>query len=388
MDIELCKWKYGKQAPVVLMIDDFANKYMMDRDEGKYLGSDWGGRCYKKNGLYEILQERLLKQFPYLRITMFLVVGRREELIPNGKKSVSLPIDANKEFSEFLTALANNSSYEIAYHGLNHGKIVNGFLKQEWMCFKSLAEAKNTIKTAVSMYEETTSKKFMGGKYCGYEYNNFSDQSIIDSGFEWWCRHWDGEIFLGSENPEYSLELQNFGGVVDIPSTVDGSIFSTKNPRTLFSKGFIKGLYYQIKYGITIEQILDSLITHSQIINIQEHSSPMREDEKRQQPNIIDDLENIIYILRYLSSYDLWYATCHEIAEYFNVYRRTKISMMYEGIRVDSEGKQEMEISFDITGNEIKRIKPDNRIINVVERNSEIIYTAKIKPGSNVFAYE
>ena len=327
MRAEKCKWKYGKQAPVMFMIDDFANKYMTDRLEGDYVGADWGGRCRAPHSLYEFLEQNIFRDFPYLKMTLFLVVGRREAFIAGGKPSVSRRIDENPEFANFLRELSKDERFEVAFHGYTHGKILDKYLTQEWLTFSSLEEACWTIGMCRDIYRQVTGKEFHGGKYCGYEYNDFSDESISSSCFEWWCRHWDGSLFTRRDTGVESLDLEQFGGVVDIPSTVDGALFSLRDIGGIFKYGYKKAVYYKLRYGLTVESILDNLVRNGQVINIQEHSSPMREDGKHQEPNLVDDISNIRYILKYLQKYDLWYATGHEIAEYWKTYQNTTVSL-------------------------------------------------------------
>lgn len=338
MQVEKCKWKYGKQAPVMLMIDDFANKYMTDKENGEYIGADWGGKCKGKYSLYQYLEKNLFQDFPYLKVTMFLVVGRREKFIANGKPSFSESVAYNKEFSDFLAEIAGDERFEIAYHGYTHGKIIEKYLTQEWLTFATLEEACETIKKAQELYYSVTGKHFYGGKYCGYEFNEFSDTSIAKTGFEWWCRHGDGIVLFKKATGVENLELEAFrGGVVDIPTTVDGSLFSLRDIRGIGNRGYLKAIYYLLKYRITIEQILDRLVQNGQIINIQEHSSPIREDEKHQRPNIVDDITSIRYMLRYLKKYDLWYATGHEIAEYWKTYQNTSVSVENDQVIVTAK---------------------------------------------------
>ena len=328
MRVEKCKWKYGKQAPVMFMIDDFANKYMTDKLDGNYIGSDWGGRCKAPNSLYEFLQDKIFREFPYVKITLFLVVGRREAFIRGGKPSVSRKIDENVEFAAFLHELARDERFEVAYHGYTHGKLLPAeqHLKQEWMTFASLDEACQTIKMSQDMYRKVTGKEFFGGKYCGYEANEFSDESIVRSGFEWWCRHFDGSIFIHRETGAENMDMTEFQGVVDIPSTLMGDLTSLRDWRSLTNRAYRKAIYYRLKYGVTMERMIDELVRNGRVISIQEHSSPIREDDKHQRPNVVDDLSVIRYIFRYLKKYDLWYATGHEIAEYWKTFQNTSVT--------------------------------------------------------------
>lgn len=324
MKIDKCKWPQDKKSAVVFMIDDFANKYMTFGNI-EY-GMDWGGLCKKQYSLYSFLEKELFSEFPYLKIVMFLVVGRREDIIHGGKANYTAAIDSNNEFREFLKELANDNRYEIAYHGYNHGEIKNGVFVQEWSNFSSLNDADNTIKKGCHLYEEITGKSFYGGKYCGYSTNEFSDKSIVNAGFTWWCRHWDiSNYFSKEKDKNKSLKLEYFNGVLDIPSNIDGSFLSLKLLDKFFSRKYMRSIYYLLKYRITIERLLDELVSNNLVVSIQEHSSPYREDSKIQTPNIISDIDNIKYILNYLKKYDLWYATPNEIAEYKEVFDNTEV---------------------------------------------------------------
>lgn len=339
MKIDKCKWKYGKQAPLVIMMDDLANKYMIDKKDGAYIGADWGGRCKKKNSWYDFVQRNIFEKYPYAKMTCFLVVGRREDFIRNGKKNITLPIDANDEFIKFVNEVANDERFELSYHGFTHGEITeNGFI-QEWDTFSDISEAVQTIQKGQKLYQKVTGQKFWGGKYCGYARNRFSDESIIKSHFDYWCRHWDADIIKGLDRGEESLELGFFGETVDIPSTIDGSLFSLKKIRYLLTRKYMKALYYCVKYQITLESIIDLLVSRGQILSIQSHTSPIREDKERQSPNIIDDIKNIQYILDYVKKYDIWYATCKEINDYFRIYSAVDLQVQGDAIQLEIDEK-------------------------------------------------
>lgn len=328
MSIKKCQWKYGKLAPVMFMIDDYANKYMITKEEDdKLIGADWGGLCFEKGSLLDFLDENLLSLFPYIKTTLFLVVGRRTPIIMNGNESVTLAANESEAFRNVVKKISQDERFEIAYHGLTHGEIIDGHFRQEWTLFNTVEEALCCIERGKSIYKTITDAPLYGGKYCGYESNCFSDKSIAQSGFLWWCRHWDGNLVFQKKNCDgiRSLDIEMFDDVVDIPSTIDGSMLSLKLYKHLFKKKYIKSIYYLIRYGITIEKILNQLINRGCVISIQEHSSPLREDDKRQMPNIIDDVENLQYIFSYLKKYDLWYATGHEIAEYYKLQNETNI---------------------------------------------------------------
>lgn len=338
MKISKSKWKYGAKAPVMFMIDDLCNKYMTDKRDGNYVGADWGGKGIKKDSFWDFLSEKILNQFPYVKVTIFIVVGRRESISKTGKSSYSEAIDQNEDFMELIDLLSKNNNVELAYHGLTHGKETeqNQFI-QEWKMYETLEEAIDTTNQGKQIYRDMTKEDFRGGKYCGYEYNEISDESICKTGFKWWCRHWEGGSFYNRSQKHYSFELEEFNGVVDIPTTVDGSLFSLKCWRGIFSRGYVKAIYYKLFKKITIENIINYLIENQYVISIQEHTSPHREDRKIQYPNIVSDKENLIYLFEYLQNFDLWYATGSEIEKYYRVYMNTEIKYKLDCIVVVCE---------------------------------------------------
>lgn len=322
MLVRKCKWDYGKKTPVMLMIDDFANKYITGADgEG-----DWGAGCKIRGSFYDRLKKNILDPFPEVKVTLFLVVGKRTPIIAGRNDSYAYRIDEGDKFSTFLGELSENDKFEIAYHGYNHGEIRDGNFVQEWRCFETLDEAVNKINISRQMYESATQKAFRGGKYCGYLYNDFSDESIVRTGFDWWCRNYQSNFFKTEKEPDFSLSVFGKREVIDLPTTIDGNFYSLNNKKIWkHPRELIKALRNKLKYRLTLENELQYLIENQYIISIQEHSSPAREDGKIQYPNIVTDMDNLQYIFSYLHNYDCWYATGTEIANYYRAYKGTEI---------------------------------------------------------------
>ena len=388
--VDKCKWKNGSESPVVLMVDDLANKWIdLNRNKKLIRGADWGACKHEDQSFWSILYKEIIKEFPYIKATLFLVVGRREGIVKNGNEYYSKNISEDR-FEDFLNKINKSSNIEIAYHGYTHGtcgeKAVE--FKEEWEIFNSVEEACETIDKAQRLYNKCTERKFTGGKYCGYKYNDFSDKSINESGFEWWCRHWDAPLVNHKKKFEkgLSLEVEYFDKVIDIPSTIDGSFYTLKNYKKLISKKYLKSIYYCIFKNITLEKQLKYLIENNLIISIQEHTARYRVDYKIQYPNIVDDLENIRYILKYLSKYNLWYATCDEIARYYKAYSKSYIKVHENKITIkcdkEAEGL-ELSISIPKMTNKYKLIYKDNiiepisvienkQIFNIILKNNDV----------------
>lgn len=391
MKIEKCKWKYDKQAPVMFMIDDLANKYIK-LSNNKIYGGDWGAKCFQKDSFWDILNENILKKFPYVKTTMFLVVGKRSPIILKGNEFYSETIDGSSEFSDFINELSSKDNIELAYHGYTHGIATQNIdeFREEWETFHTLDEAIDTIEIGKKLFEKVTNKVFLGGKYCGYKFNEFSDKSIVKSGFQWWCRHWDAELFY-SNRENLSFELEEFEGVVDIPSTIDGSFYSLRNISKIFSKKYLKALLMFIGKGITLEKQIKFLADNKYIISIQEHTSPYRVDKKIQYPNIVSDKENLNYIFKYLQKYNLWYATGSEIAQYYKAYSNTNVRIIENKLLVESSesyDQVDLTIKINCTGaseiilyndNEtIKLSKHDDDFIGEVTVSNKNEYTIKV----------
>ncbi|QHI71297.1 hypothetical protein [Aminipila terrae] len=238
--VEKCKWKNDCQSPVVLMIDDLANKWIDIKNTSECVkGSDWGYLKKDCDSFFHILNNQLLNKYPYVKCTLFLVVGRREGIIKGGNNYLSYDITENG-FSEFLKELCNDERFELAYHGLTHG--ICGDTREEfveeWNTYSNLEEAIKKIEIGKKIFKDTVGVNFNGGKYCGYCYNDFSDESIVKTNFKWWCRHWDS-ILLNNykiKSNVLSLQLDYFNDVIDIPSTIDGSFYSLKSYKKYFQK--------------------------------------------------------------------------------------------------------------------------------------------------------
>jgi hypothetical protein len=360
MEIEICKWKNGAQSAVVFMIDDFANAWVDKNNNGKVdKGEDWGFFRDEKNSMWDVLNNGILSNFPEVKATLFTVIGKRSPIIKGSPFTFSGSINDNDKFIQFIKKLNENERIELAYHGLTHGTPGEDRFDfiEEWEGFLNIEEANQTTQEGLEIFKKTLGKYPKGGKYCGYKFNNFSDKSIADSGFLWWCRHWDAAL-EELKDPLLSYELEIFQKkVVDIPSTIDGSFLSLKIIKKSLTKKYLKSLYMKFIKGKTLESTIEDRINRNQIISIQEHSSPFRTDNIIQYPNIISDYDNLLYIFNYLRKFNLWYATCTEVGEYFLLYNTTKIKFISEDIFIFTEVDErvkEKEITLSINSTSLK----------------------------------
>jgi hypothetical protein len=115
--------------------------------------------------------------------------------------------------------------------------------------------------------------------------------------------------------PDSYYEPQFFGQnlVVALPSTVHGQYWNRRQ--------------------------IDLLLARRQIIAVEEHIAPVRPDGLIQTPNIVDDMDELRRLFRYLKRKHVWYATGSEVASYTVARERSLIydvepesfSLRYDG---------------------------------------------------------
>jgi hypothetical protein len=301
--IEKAKWLNNADSPVMLMIDDLANAW--HSRNGKEIwdfGGDWGGGLSHKNSIITFIKENLLNDFPEIKTTFFTVVGNTSHYTYHEPFSFSEPLDYSDESKAFFQKLSEDENVEIAYHGYNHGspgEKTENFI-QEWKGFKSIDEACEQIARGMEIFGNVFGQNPSGGKYGGWEYNDFSDDCVDRSGFLWWCRDWTPRDLTGKISEGY-YEPQFFGKnmVVALPSTLHGFFWNKKQ--------------------------IDRLLEKRQVISIEEHIAPLRPDGLIQTPNIIDDMNELRNLFVYLRNKNVWYATGTDVARYFISYSFTTI---------------------------------------------------------------
>ncbi len=323
------KWKNNADSPVLFFIDDPTNRWVDSNNDGKIQPeNDYGYACFDDNGVFKFLDKEILSINPKIKTTLFTVADSMSPVVIDiNKINNSYPINATKKSKNFFKTLHKDERFEIAYHGTTHGtpdKEIKDFI-QEWESYKSLDEALETIRKGKEIYKDTIGTFPNGGKYCGYISNQFSDESIDKSGFKWWCRYYNrgavdglkGIDYGNDENPLTAFNVKFFGKnkVVDIPTTIPGSLLNSVFKPTKGIKGILKKILKPLIIRWKLRKI-DYLIKNNLIISIQEHISPSREDGKKQTPNIIDDEESLKAIFKYLKKKNVWYCTGSELADW------------------------------------------------------------------------
>lgn len=332
MHVEICKWYEGAYSPVLFMIDDLANTWVDSNDNGLLdWGEDWGYFKNEANSSFRFLTENFLEHFPAVKVTFFVPVGVRAGILETPLFPIkSLPMNSDAESKRFFRFIHQHPNFELAYHGTTHGKAgryAQDFV-QEWSMFQSTEEAICRVQEGIEIFQDSAGARPRGGKYCGYTSNEYSDESIDQTGFSWWCRYWNrGMLESGAEdicgqdsNPLTNFDVKRFGTrhVIDIPSTLNGALLNGAYRKDRSVKGVLKRVLRKAFIRWKLHQI-DELLKHRLVISIQEHIAPSRDDGKRQSPNIFDDCKSLYGIFRYLADKKVWYCTGSELADYVNL---------------------------------------------------------------------
>ncbi|MDD4494045.1 MAG: hypothetical protein PHV32_06800 [Eubacteriales bacterium] len=329
MGMEICKWKHDAASPVLLMVDDLSNTWVDLNSNGTVdFGEDWGFAGNEKNSSFRYLCSEILESFPQVKVTFFIPVGRRAPVsnIYN-MPYYSEAINNDGAAAAFLKSVGDDERFEAAFHGTTHGipskegRITGkrSFV-QEWEGFGNLAEAVDTINRGKCIFRDVFGRYPSGGKCPGYEKGRFLNDSIIKTGFKWWC----GAVSLkGIKGCDVRALCE---GVLDIPTTLTGDYFnSVLGKRRSTPKGLASALLKPVILNKKIKR-LEQLLEKKLVISIQEHIAFSRTDRKRQKPNIFDDRESLLKLLEFLNDKDVWYCTASEL----NAYCRLRDNARFE----------------------------------------------------------
>jgi hypothetical protein len=304
MSVSVAKWKGNVLSPVMLMIDDLSNAFVVDKTKNNVdARGDWGGLHDHPKSIYRFLENNLFNVFPEIRTTFFLVVGSISQYNKYEAFNFSKPINHDNASIQFFRHLYKDFRFEIAYHGLNHGisgETSEEFI-QEWEGFTSVFNADQQTRNGLELYKKIFGAFPIGGKYGGWKYNRYSEASINNSGFKWWCRDWMPKDISQYIHHSY-YEPQFFGkkNVVALPSTVHGNLWTKKQ--------------------------INLLLKDMQIISIEEHIGALRPDGCIQTPNVFDDINRLKKLFGFIRGKNVWHATGTEISEYFITRHNTLIS--------------------------------------------------------------
>lgn len=369
--IKKAKWYNNADSPVMLMIDDLANAWHSKSGGAIWdFGGDWGGGLDEKASAISFLRENLLNNNPEVKVTFFTVAGKISQYTHNEPFTFAGPLNFNAESKGFFKDLAGDEKFEIAYHGYDHGTPGNTTEEfvQEWKGFKSVEEAVKQTEKGKEIYKDVFGEYPKGGKYGGWEYNGFADDSIDRTGFIWWCRDWMPRVVNEQVDDSY-YEPQFFGKnfVVALPSAIHGFQWSKKQ--------------------------IDLLLSKQQVISIEEHIAPVRPDGGIQTPNIIDDIDELNHLFNYLKGKNIWYATGSEISEYFIGFSFSTIyDIKCDSFKIKYTGKliePPLTLLFDFRylpgDRDVKIIAPDDQIIKCLKDSNDGFYKVNINVKEGLY---
>jgi peptidoglycan/xylan/chitin deacetylase (PgdA/CDA1 family) len=315
--VRKARWLDDALSPVMLQIDDLANAWHNRNGSGRWdPGGDWGGGMQAPGSALRFLEEHLLADFPEAKVTFFTVAGPLSPYTRHQPFSHSAALDETADTRDFFRSLAEDPRFELAYHGYNHGIAGSRSedFRQEWRAFESVEEAVEQTRRGLDIFLRATGERPRGGKYGGWEYNAHAEHALERCGFTWWCRDYTPrDVAEVVHDAQYEPQLFGESLMVALPTTLHGHFWSRRQ--------------------------VDLLLEHQQLVAITEHIAPLRPDGLVQTPNIVDDMEELRRLYRYLRRYRVWHATGSEIAAYVIARERTLVhdvtrdgfSLRYEG---------------------------------------------------------
>jgi hypothetical protein len=318
--VEKVRWRDNASSPVMLMVDDLTNAWQGEPGAPGWMpGGDWGGGLRRQGSALEFLESRLMSDYPEARVTFFTVAGPISAYTHHQPFSYAAPLDADDDARRFFRSLAADPRFELAYHGYNHGTagVKTEDFVQEWRGFPSLDAAIAQTRRGLEIFSRATGTVPAGGKYGGYDYNEFAEDALNAGGFLWWCRDWMPRD-AGDRVPDGFYEPEFFGSnlVVALPSTVHGHFWDRRQ----------------------IERLLD----RGQIISIAEHIAPVRPDGRVQTPNMVDDMDELRRLYEYLRGKSVWHATGSQIASYVIARERSVLyDVTRDGFAIRYDGRAE-----------------------------------------------
>ncbi|MBN1983697.1 MAG: hypothetical protein JW795_19335, partial [Chitinivibrionales bacterium] len=314
-------------------------------------------------------------------------------IVDSSEKQYSRQLDDDPKVASFFRRISGDERFEFAYHGTDHGVagLKTAEFIQEWRTYDSVETAMASIERGKKIFENVFGFPPRGGKYCGYESNQFSDESIRRSGFEWWCRFWnrgvskrsDGFMTGTDRNPTSNFDITTFcdNQVVDIPSTFSGGIPRRLNRILKYRCFFL----LRHLYSAYIFRQLRYLIQKKLIVSIQQHIAPARNDGRIQRPNIIHDALFLRSIYQFLKRRNVWFCTCSELADYYRLRQCVRLEPVEPEsfrLRIDNPWKKRVYGTMTIKSlNGASAIRPQESDEGLILSNGGFIFNIPAREG-------
>jgi hypothetical protein len=352
-----CKWYNDSKAPVVLTIDDLSFGYLDIQGIGLHPSNDWGFGCRRKESIFSYFEKHLITKYPEVKYTIFLPFGKHSLALTNcGYKGYTGDIFENQEFKDLINFVLSTGN-EIAWHGHNHGlkaptEDTNTWCKEYEQY--TLDQYSSIIETDLRNFYNYFGVKINGGRFPCYMYDENALSAINKQSFRWWSFDYNEKF--------YGHTIKN--GILAFPTSFSGNMFN-KYPSIMY---YPRKLFKELKLARVVQK--------SVIINITEHFLSTRPDGRRQTPNVFDDINSLDKLFSILRNYDIWYATCSQIANYIDSYENTTITENGPGtFRIDYNGKwvDSLLLTLECTHSAIKK-NGTNEIIKGKYKNGKWLF--------------
>ena len=336
--MEKCLYYNDHQTAATLMIDDLS--FVSITQNGKITPqTDWGGGLSGVGSLYQYIADTFLTWFPETRGTFFFPISDHAFMNPYANYDLDYNRDliAQRQFMETCSKF-----FEIAYHGTSHGRyrypercgLVDNWEQEfSYLTMEDVA----CIRTRINQVEKCYGIHMTGGKYPGYEKNEFASEIVEALGFRWWAADSDMIDRKCGKNRHTYYDGEK---VLLLPTNISGSTFlrnisgsSVRSWKAFVKKKFpllrfVFGLYKDLR----AEEYITYLYENRLVLSVQEHFMNLRTDGKRQNPNIYDDVASVARIYALLRGMDVWHTTCGKLAHYLESYDHSRLVQQKDGI--------------------------------------------------------
>jgi hypothetical protein len=335
MQFRVATWPGDADFPLNLMIDDLADVYV-DQPGMSSKEKDWGHLLDKPGSAWTFVTQKLLDRWPELKLSLFIPVNRQPVSRVAAGASYYGAIDKRPEMVEFLRSIDSHPRVECAYHGKDHFREHNGDWVQEWLSFDTVSEAMDEISHGLEIFERVFQRQPLGGKYPGYASRDTSMDSIIGSGFRWWCSSFNrGQVQAVDQEPrKLAHRFLGESDCLDLPSTMAGNVLLPflKEEWIKWPKRVLQNYLLRRVPEVQIKQLSD----HRLPLTLQEHIAPSRADGKRQRNNLQDDRRSLYHILTLVRNYQVWNAHLTEIADHLLLRERTVLEQRGDELLVQA----------------------------------------------------
>ena len=330
-----CRYYNDHHTASSLMIDDLVPA-AVSYDGNIDTSNDWGYLMDGDNSLYKYFNQFILEKYPEVKGTFFLPLTSQNDIpLDKGYNIHKFDVDS-PEFIAFLHRISDR--FEFAFHGKKHVFVNNDGVSVHEFRDISNSEVEN-IASFTKDFTKRVDIDFAGGKFPGYRHNTGALSIINMLDAKWWALE-SSMIYQKTNNDFIFDEKLN---IVLVPTSICGDMYKhclkKKNPIKAILRYFTS-IFIPKYRKLNPQSYLRFLYKNRYPIIVQEHFQNQKVDGNRQLPNIYDDITSLDMIYSSLRGNDIWFATCGELARYYESYIHTTIetlskksfSIKYDGI--------------------------------------------------------